>query len=497
MAVRHRWIAGLAREDAGGVSRHLVDRFAIRVQGGVASGEERRSLLERRLARGAAAAAAAGFSRPSVISKELAPSVRVRGAAIDRALALAESVQEDEGIRAPLTLLRVAEALARLDGKGQVDVRGVQGAAAVLGFAAGDMRHEGSHGDDLHEESGEAPAAASDSVPGVSESDDAGGQRLVVVAESGESVEEESSSREARAGDALVAPDEESETVQAPAEGVPYETPAQPREYASLRLPWRQSQVASGGRGHIIGTRRADAIKDLAVFETLLAAAPYQLLRQAKLGGRRRRKSQHIVLRRSDLRSYRRAPPAGELLVLVLDYTSVAGREWLGALVPFLAEAYAARAELCVVRVGARSAQNPLRADRLLARNILVPSVAAALDEPAGRATPLADGLSLALRTIQQTLGHGRSSTRRATLIVVTDGRGNVPLEASREGHLRGRVGREGIEDAKRVARELRALAHVRRVLIDPEPELMQELPRTLARALDAERVPMERRDGW
>jgi magnesium chelatase subunit D len=147
------------------------------------------------------------------------------------------------------------------------------------------------------------------------------------------------------------------------------------------------------------------------------------------------------------------------------------------------------RAELCVVRVGSESAANELRADRVMARNVLVPSVAAALDERPGRATPLADGLALAFRTIRQTLGHGRNTMRKATLIVVTDGRANVPLDVSREGRWLGRVGRQGIDDARQVARQLRDLPRVRRVLIHPKTDALRDLPMALAAALEAEVV--------
>ncbi|MES1263232.1 MAG: hypothetical protein ABUL69_02675, partial [Peristeroidobacter soli] len=260
------------------------------------------------------------------------------------------------------------------------------------------------------------------------------------------------------------------------------DSPAMPREYTTLRIPWRQSRTASLGRGPIIGVRRTEVIQDLAVVATLLAAAPFQASRRKFL----HLKSDEVVLRRADLRAYRRAPPAGQLLVIVLDYTSVRRRNWHRTLLPYLAEAYEARAEVCIVKVGSKLAPNATRAERLLARNILVPSVVASLDEEAGKATPLADGLFQAHRIIQQTLSHGRGSTRKATLVVVSDGRGNVSLKGSRQGRVTERIARQGIDDAKKVGQDIRMLSNVKRVLINPEPDLMKELPYALASAMGA-----------
>jgi len=39
--------------------------------------------------------------------------------------------------------------------------------------------------------------------------------------------------------------------------------------------------------------------------------------------------------------------------------------------------------------------------------------------------------LNLALLTLSSILQHGRNAAQQATLIVITDGRGNVPLHAS------------------------------------------------------------------
>jgi len=201
-----------------------------------------------------------------------------------------------------------------------------------------------------------------------------------------------------------------------------------------------------------------------------------------------------MILRRGDLRSYRRAAVPEDLLVLVIDYTSVAGLDWQPAILPYLADAYTARAQIALIGVGARrhDGKDTWQADRLVARSILVPAVAAALDRGAELCTPLAHGLDLAHRTLVHALSHGRTAARRATLVVITDGRGNVSLDMSRGAPWSGPVGRRGIDDARRCARTIQALPHVRSVLIDPRPPSLRDLPRSLATALGAELIALD-----
>jgi magnesium chelatase subunit D len=70
--------------------------------------------------------------------------------------------------------------------------------------------------------------------------------------------------------------------------------------------------------------------------------------------------------------------------------------------------------------------------------------------------------------------------------VVVTDGRGNVPLESSREGRITGPVGAAGIQSALEVARRIAGLTHVESTLIHSSPRQYPELPGALAEALGA-----------
>jgi magnesium chelatase subunit D len=193
-----------------------------------------------------------------------------------------------------------------------------------------------------------------------------------------------------------------------------------------------------------------------------------------------------LILQSSDLRRYRRAAVPEQMLTLVLDYTSLKECQWQEALLPYLQWAYVERASVCLVQVGAVDAQDELRAEKREADNILVPRIRNRLEAGWGRATPLAHGLDLALQALRHGLQHGRSTVQKAVLVVISDGRGNVPLDASRAGKVTPPVGRQGIEDALEVARQIAALKDVEAVVLNPQPKHYADLPVELAQALGA-----------
>src|SRR5205823_4573594 len=130
-----------------------------------------------------------------------------------------------------------------------------------------------------------------------------------------------------------------------------------------------------------------------------------------------------------------------------------------------------------------------------LARNLLVPRVFQALYDGPGRATPLAHGLDLAIQTVRHAARRGAGPVCHTLFVLVTDGRGNVPLERNDLGGVDQPVGREGITSALRVAQAFRALDGVEAVVLNPQPEHYPELPRQLARALGATLEPIDRRE--
>jgi magnesium chelatase subunit D len=155
-----------------------------------------------------------------------------------------------------------------------------------------------------------------------------------------------------------------------------------------------------------------------------------------------------------------------------------------------------------VIQVGvaenvAQPGDNELRAKIISERSILVPRVSLALEARAGRATPLAHGLELAASRLQHALQHGRSTIGKVTLVVVSDGRGNVPLAASHTGEFPAEIiSRKGIEDALEIAQQISRMKRVETVILNPATEYYPELPYLLGDALNAlEVVPLPTED--
>ncbi|HEU5226512.1 MAG TPA: hypothetical protein VFU49_01790, partial [Ktedonobacteraceae bacterium] len=264
------------------------------------------------------------------------------------------------------------------------------------------------------------------------------------------------------------------------------------REEAALKLPPTRYAPSRSAHGIIIGVDESDTFYDLALVSTILAAARFQKVRQQQY----QRKYQHpypgLLIERMDLRRYRRSLPTEQIFMLLLDYTSIRqNQNWEAALLPYLHAAYTVRAAVTIIKVGAGDALSPLRAEVVRAKNILVPRVGLALEARHGRATPLAHGLSLALEQLQRVLQHGRNSAHKVSFVVISDGRGNVPLALSLRGEREMLVTREGIDDALQEARKIRALKHVETVVLNPQPDYYPDLPERLSEALGATLVPI------
>ncbi|MBD2770886.1 hypothetical protein [Iningainema tapete] len=268
------------------------------------------------------------------------------------------------------------------------------------------------------------------------------------------------------------------------ASGNPYpedEAPVE-REAASLRLPTHRFRSSTTARGSIIGVEKTTDLQDLALVRTLQEAAKFQPIRQKLIANGQRR----LVLLPTDLHCYRRAPVAEQMLMLILDHTCLRDCNWQEELLPYVSWAYVERASVCLIQVGAAQAQYELRAEKVMAQSILVPRISTGIEAEPGKATPLAHGLDLALQTLRHALQHGRSTVQQVVLVVISDGRGNVPLQASRLGRVTPPVGRKGIEDALLLAQRIRGLDGVKAVLLNPQPKQYADLPLALAKALGA-----------
>jgi magnesium chelatase subunit D len=195
-----------------------------------------------------------------------------------------------------------------------------------------------------------------------------------------------------------------------------------------LDLPFvAQRRGRSGSRGATLNAKRGRFVRAvagdlrgnrIALLPTLVAAAPWQRLRQAKHGGAR------LEIRREDIRVKRFRDKAGVLYIFVVDASGSMAinrmREAKGAVVRLLQDAYVHRDQVGLIAFRGQQAQV------LLAPSQSVERAKRALDVlPTGGGTPLASALLAAWDMAQQARARGIS---QVTLVLMTDGRGNVPL---------------------------------------------------------------------
>ncbi|MFF3749562.1 hypothetical protein ACFYYH_03735 [Streptomyces sp. NPDC002018] len=461
---RARWLAVCRAEDTERVSPHLLDRFPVRLSvAGLWSLPATeplgplpgtwRTALDR--------AAALPADRPALtLADELAPRVL-------------ELLGPDAGHRRALALARIARALTRLDGATEVTAARADEAARLIGLPS-------------------APRAPDDGppVPGTGSGPGTAAPRppapLPGPRRTPRRTVRGSEGRHRAPAERPVLAPEPAESIgpgaapgaSAPATPYPEDEAAPLPEFASLRTPWRRTAGPGAARGPVVGVRRSHDLRDLAPVRTAMEAAKYQAVR-----GRPDR----LAIAPSDLRGYARAPEPERLLTLVLDHTCRAGWNWHDALEPFLQWAYVGRASAQIVEVGSRGAASELRAESFTARSVLDPRIGAALARAPGRATPLAHGLEQAGQALRRAFQHHRAGLVEAWLVVVTDGRGNVPLEASHRGEpAGGPVGRAGIDDALAVAARISGMDRTRlhTVVLDPLRQPYADLPHLLADAL-------------
>ncbi len=171
---------------------------------------------------------------------------------------------------------------------------------------------------------------------------------------------------------------------------------------------------AEGGSGRLTGARLPTGrLQSLHLSATLRAAAPHQR--------RRGRAGAGVLLRATDLREAVREGREGNLVLFVVDASgSMAARQRMsavkGAVLSLLLDAYQRRDKVALISFRGRAA------DLALPPTSSVEAAAARLtDLPTGGRTPLSAGL---LRAAEVLAVEGvRDPTRRALVVVVTDGR--------------------------------------------------------------------------
>lgn len=459
------WIAGCAWQDVGKLSPHLLDRFALRcrISRPPPAAARREDAVQLQLAGNLPAAPKWSPAQIRRLRRAFTATPAFTAPAVARSVEYGALVAQPRPT-VDLAVARLAGALARMAGTVAVRPSHVDKAAHLLGMVLPSSTAD--HARKPDELSQAEPTTGSQSEVEIQETPSEPPEPR------GDGAEPEG----AEAGETFAA-------------GAPYseelalvQRPADPLVLAGRSVRWRST---AGGRA--IGTIPAHDLADLAVVATLLEAARFQPVRRLRAPGDERQ----WLFRKSDLRRYRRAPALNALLVLLVDFTAVHELPWWPVVVPALRQAYAERAVVCLVRVGACAEGGDaltLRADSQQFAGVLDPGLYAAINGSAtGRATPLAHGLALSIESIRRV--RGVSASVQIRLLVVSDGRGNVPLSVSYAGELPERSApRQGLQDALNKARELRALGrHVWACVFDPQPEHYPDLPQLLADALGAD----------
>ena len=229
-------------------------------------------------------------------------------------------------------------------------------------------------------------------------------------------------------------------------------------EYRGRRSKARSRTFA----GHYVGAEvPGEGARDLALDATLRAAAPYQWERRADAllsaprRGRQGGVPPTLLLKPHDLRSKIRETRMGNLIVFVVDASgSMAARDRMvaakGAVLSLLLDAYQKRDQVGLVAFRGREAE------LLLPPTNSVDLAEACLEIlPTGGRTPLGHGLQLGLATVERYMAQRRDAL--PLLVVVSDGRANVPLR-----------GGDPLDELQQIGAELQQ-RRVHTVMIDAE----------------------------
>ena len=230
----------------------------------------------------------------------------------------------------------------------------------------------------------------------------------------------------------------------------------------------RRTRARTAGRcGRYVKSRQDPRPDDLALDATLRAAAPFQL--------RREKNGVAVAVEDPDLRRKVREKRVGSVVVLVVDASGSMGAqrrmvECKAAALSLLLDAYQKRDKVALVAFRKEGAEV------LLPPTSSVDLAHKLLEElPTGGKTPLAHGLAKGWQLIDLEL---RKNPRALPLlVVVSDGRANVPL-----------AGGKPLEEARRMAEHIRDDGRAQCVLVDverPGPTSFG-LARTLAESLAA-----------
>jgi magnesium chelatase subunit D len=256
-----------------------------------------------------------------------------------------------------------------------------------------------------------------------------------------------------------------------------------PRTRSSGRAGAKQKSLR---HGRPLGVRRGELKRGarLSVIETLRAAAMWQPLRRREAAmrglatdaGRRR-----VEVRKDDFRITRFKNQSETTTIFVVDASGSAALHRLaeakGAVELLLADCYVRRDSVALIAFRGKMAELLLPPTRSLAR-----AKRSLAGLPGGGGTPLAHGMDAALTLAEAVRRKGHTPT----VIILTDGRANIARDGS--------PGRPKAEADSLAAARAMALAGITSLVIDTSPHAAQQSER-LALAMGAVYLPLPHAD--
>jgi len=230
----------------------------------------------------------------------------------------------------------------------------------------------------------------------------------------------------------------------------------------------RSKTLTSLKQGRYVRARIAKRVEDIAIDATIRAAAPYQKMRKKQPGVL-------ITITREDIRQKVREKKVGNLLLFVVDASGSMGAQarmiaTKGAIMSLLLNAYQKRDRIGMISFRRNNATLMLPPTSSVER-----AVKLLKELPVGGKTPLSHALIKAMDIVRIELI--KDPALRPIIIIVTDGKANVPLYC-----------KNPIDDMLMVAQKIKKYYQADYVVVDTEDgsKMSLGLGRTLADILGA-----------